>query len=485
MAFDLGAMLRDVSKLDTGKESIEYISLGLIDKDPKNFYQLSDIKELADNIALCGLLDPLRVRPNPEKDGRYIIVSGHRRHAAIMEIKLEQPGLFEEVPCIVERAEVSEAMRQLRLIYANSDTRKMRPSELAEQAAQVEKLLYELKEQGYEFPGRMRDHVAEACKVSQSKLARLKVIREKLDPIWKQAWKSGKLPENKAYGLSQMPSEDQKLLGMYYASCPEDLRENLIHERGSTFKRLAGRSCDRRNGTPCINIERMREKAVKSTAYYYEECHGCCFDCDRLANCQYACPMAAEKKKQLRAEAKEEKKQEAEKQELRDRPKIQKIQQIYERIGKLRQEKNISAKQVLETTGRWFGSASEDKLTAQELGTIEITTHTELPFGFNFYFDHVRHLCDVADLLGCSIDYLLGRIDKKPTSPENVSDSDTWHYENPQKPGDYVVLFEYAYAGDTDTCICHWDGTSWDACDMIDTGDTILCWIAEPRREKS
>lgn len=39
----------------------------------------------------------------------------------------------------------------------------------------------ELKEEGVEFPGRMRDHVAEACKVSKSKIARLKVIREGLD----------------------------------------------------------------------------------------------------------------------------------------------------------------------------------------------------------------------------------------------------------------------------------------------------------------
>ena len=42
----------------------------------------------------------------------------------------------------------------------------------------VHPLLYQLREEGYEFPGRMRDQVAAACKVSAPKLARLKVIRE-------------------------------------------------------------------------------------------------------------------------------------------------------------------------------------------------------------------------------------------------------------------------------------------------------------------
>ena len=58
--------------------------------------------------------------------------------------------------------EASPELQQLRLIYANANTRTMTGAELAEQAAQVEKLLYQLKEQGYEFPGRMRDHVAQA-----------------------------------------------------------------------------------------------------------------------------------------------------------------------------------------------------------------------------------------------------------------------------------------------------------------------------------
>ena len=46
--FDLAAVLGDVSKLDTGitpdgREQIEYIDIALIDPDPNNFYELTDI----------------------------------------------------------------------------------------------------------------------------------------------------------------------------------------------------------------------------------------------------------------------------------------------------------------------------------------------------------------------------------------------------------------------------------------------------------
>ena len=81
MAFNLADILKDVSNPGTGREQIEYIPLNQIDEDPDNFYQLSGIAELADNIALCGLQQPIRVRQ--KEGGRYVIVSGHRRRAAL------------------------------------------------------------------------------------------------------------------------------------------------------------------------------------------------------------------------------------------------------------------------------------------------------------------------------------------------------------------------------------------------------------------
>ena len=66
-----------VSKSDTDREAIEYIGLDKLEADPGNFYSLDGLEDLASNIQLCGLQQPIRVRPS--EDGRYVIVSGHRR----------------------------------------------------------------------------------------------------------------------------------------------------------------------------------------------------------------------------------------------------------------------------------------------------------------------------------------------------------------------------------------------------------------------
>ena len=164
------------------REQIEYIDIGLIEGDPGNFYNLTQLEELASNIAVVGLQQPLRVRTSEKDPERVVVVSGHRRHAALKLLIKEERKDLREVPCIREHITGSAALQELRLIYGNRDTRVLSSAELAKQAERVELLLYRLKEERFEFPGRMRDHVAQACKISAPKLARLKIIREKLVP---------------------------------------------------------------------------------------------------------------------------------------------------------------------------------------------------------------------------------------------------------------------------------------------------------------
>ena len=207
--FDLGAYLQDAGvKNEHGDEQIVRIDPDLIVPDPNNFYSLDGIDELAANIETVGLLDALRVRP---VDGKYMIVSGHRRRAAILLIRNGGSDMFRDgVPCIVEYGEASDAMRELRLIYANSSTRVMSSADLARQAERVTELLYQLKSQGVEFPGRMREHVAAACQVSEAKIARLHAIRKNLRDTFRLLFDSGRLPEGLAYRLSQEDDAVQK-----------------------------------------------------------------------------------------------------------------------------------------------------------------------------------------------------------------------------------------------------------------------------------
>ena len=158
----LDGQLSKVSDSDTnGREQIQYIDLELLDADEANFYSIKGIHALAANIELCGLQQPLRVRP--AENGRYKVVSGHRRRAALQSLAAEDPEKWRQAACIVEHGDESPAMRELRLILANSDTRQLTPAEISKQAERVERLLYQLKEEGVVFPGRMRDQVAAAC----------------------------------------------------------------------------------------------------------------------------------------------------------------------------------------------------------------------------------------------------------------------------------------------------------------------------------
>ena len=115
----------DVSKSDTDRETIEYIGLDKLEADPGNFYSLDGLEDLAANIQLCGLQQPIRVRPS--EDGRYVIVSGHRRRAALALLAEEERERWTKVPCIVERDAASPELRELRLILANSSTRVLTP----------------------------------------------------------------------------------------------------------------------------------------------------------------------------------------------------------------------------------------------------------------------------------------------------------------------------------------------------------------------
>ena len=215
--FDLGDSLANilgsVSPSDT-EEQIEYISLQYLVSDERNFYSMDGVEELAANIELIGLQQPLRVLKGD--NGFYVIVSGHRRAAAIRLLAEDAPEKWARVPCIVEKPGGSSELEELRLIMANADTRRMSSADLAKQAERVEMLLYKLKEQGMEFPGRMRDHVAEACKVSATKLAELKVIRERLAPDWRRLWEENKINHSTAYTIAKEDPDIQRRLAFEY-----------------------------------------------------------------------------------------------------------------------------------------------------------------------------------------------------------------------------------------------------------------------------
>lgn len=494
--FDLAAALGAVSNLGTsaqeGRKQIEYVDIALMDEDARNFYQLSDVEKLAANIQLFGLQQPLVIRPNPETEGRYIIVSGHRRFAALRLLAKENAGKFGQAPCIVERAEISPALEELRLIYANSDTRKMSSAELNRQTQRVEELLYQLKEEGHEFPGRMRDHVAEACKVSKSKLARLKVIREKLIEELCGPYKENVLNESEAYAFAQLPADHQRKI--YAAELKKNghlrwINQVRIESRGKLLAQIAGRACKKSPGETCSNVD-GKFAHLTGSSYSYDNCQSkCCAKCEKLGTCKNACPKLAEKIKVLKADAKEQRKQEQLAQEERDRSVIAEIQKYWNRFGEARAMADKSIKECAKAMGiDVYALGNEDEVMAKECLEFKFKTSTYLPYGYSCYLSEVQRYVRIADLLGCSLDYLLCRTDVREMAglPQPVGQLVFAGWmpggTTPADPCDVVAEFDL---GETRSKkLCRWTGREF----TFPNGSKIdlepIKWMALPADEE-
>lgn len=216
----------DVSKLDTEATAITFIPRERLLQNEKNFYDTSSIDELADSIALNGLIEPIIVRPVRDGSGDYRIISGHRRFLAISELAKDEPERWARVPAII-REPASDVLEELLLIEANRATRVMSSADTMRQAERYRELLAELKRQGVEIPGRLRDAVAEAMQISASRLARLDVIRKNLSPEWMEAFETGSLSESAAYELARLPQEQQ--IVVYENSPKEEVTARLVN----------------------------------------------------------------------------------------------------------------------------------------------------------------------------------------------------------------------------------------------------------------
>lgn len=486
--FDLGKFLADSGvNIDTDKrEQIEYISIDRIDPDPNNFYELSGLEDLAENIALLGLQQPIRVRPMPEDESKYIIISGHRRHAAL-KLLIEQDGRedLRDVPCIVERSEENPKLTHLKLIYANASTRVLSSAEQAKQAEQVEKLLYELKEDGMEFPGRMRDHVAQACKMSTGKLARLKVIRSKLIPQFMRMWEAGILRESVAYTLAGQPPVRQRNVwiaqtenGKKKFPCTDGWLESIFRQMDDIEKTCNAISCKIIHASSCDHMYTRLNRAAELKQYCALNCRGCCLSCYNLANCKFSCEHAADAKYVLKEKARAEKREAAEEKREREQPEKDLLATSYSRVSQLRRERNVSAEDVVKTSLGFAYDRNVKRLNEIESGKA-VSLQDRMPGGI--WANEAKNLIATADLLGCSIDYLLGRTDSPTTAadpaaePEKCVNVDTWNTGTPPNPGWYICRI-IVDGVDRPMYLRHWyGGKTWQG--LMEDIQVVTHWV--------
>lgn len=482
--FDMGEFAKtlqqaNVSDSDTGRDQIEYIDIDLLDADERNFYELPGLEELAANIEFVGLQQPLRVRADPARPGRFTIVSGHRRRAALQILVDAGRTELREIPCIRERPAASAALQELKLIYANSDTRKLSSADLSKQAERVEMLLYQLKEEGIEFPGRMRDHVAEACKVSKTKLARLKVIRENLIPEFAKHYEKGDLKESSAYTLAQQPAEMQKLVWKYMGSRTKNdmshLSEWQVANEINKIKPVLERTCRKQGGgLPCSHRDALLDNLFDGT-YSYKPCDRvCCDKCDKLRSCKSACPLLAEKVKKLKADHAAQSRQEKLARQERDQPTIDAISEYWRRLAAARAAAGKSVKELFKATGVYYSKEYAEQWLRKE-ALQKVKRDDTLPFGmYSVTLDGVEKIRATADLLGVTTDYLLcrtddphgGEADAEPETPETAvapAELVRWEDRGRTPPiGALILTYDLTNAGPV-LRPAVWDGASFHA----------------------
>lgn len=428
--FDLGAFaqtLRTVPDSGTeGPEQIVYIPLDQLHEDARNFYTVSGVEDLAANIQLCGLMDPLRV--SKAEDG-YTIVSGHRRFAAL-SLLAKEDSRFSKAACIVDSSADTPQMQELRLIYANADTRRMSGADIARQAERVQELLYELKEQGVDFPGRMRDHVAEACKISKSKLSRLEAIRSHLAPdIRKAYWdgpEKGRLNEAAAYSLSRLPEDYQRQVVDAYrrGDCGDAglkwLTAGVVDKIRDDIEAAEDLLC-KAHGKKCLNFLGKVHHIIQSritSPYSYSLCaKACCRTCASFLSCKDVCPRLKDAQRQARADSRVQAQQEKAARAAKKAPDIEQIRAIWQRFAALRKQAGLTPDEYKGKIDCPWMMPERDMLE-QESGTAKITPETFLPYGGRVYLSDIKRWAAAADALGCSVDYLMMRTDDpQPISP--------------------------------------------------------------------
>lgn len=450
--FDITSLFGDaaaVSKSDTDR-TVTMIDIDKLQANEKNFYKVAmkDLDDLKSSIEISGILDPPSVC---KADGdKYRIISGHRRCEAVRQLVKEGHTELRMVPCFI-RSPQSAEMEELELIWANATSRVLSSPELAQQAARVEELLYQLKEQGVEFPGRMRDHVAQACKISRTKLANLHAIKVNLREPLLDMWRKGTLNDAQALELSRLDAWLQdRLAGLFPRMSKDDLPASAVILR-------VGEQAQRGAKWPCLGVcpagDGLTCPSARGDAFLrrdlsnsYDMCLGskCCWTCrnGRTAGGYNACDSMCSRAKAARTAANQ---QEKNKKEAAAKKAADKVKQAF----------IAEAKRWLAATDA-AGLSDKTKIDISSYSSVSVKELRSWAEGKGFeYRSFYRNDLDpcfvdvpkVSKQLQCSADYICGNIDQPwpivPLSEQLESDQPPkWRTGTPPASGHYWCRFD-------------------------------------------
>ncbi|XZI48382.1 ParB N-terminal domain-containing protein [Clostridium perfringens] len=208
----LNGISKNVKKVEEieakGNFKVEYIDIENIKRNEKNFYDIVDVEELAEDIKLNGLNHNLVVRKLD--NGQFELISGERRYTALSKLVKEGNKTFALVPCKVIEANDIDA--EIILIQANAQTRELSEVEKLKQVQRLKELYKDKKAKGEKVPGKIREIIANDLKLSPTQVGRYEKINSSLIPELKNVLEKGNLTISNASEFANLSEDNQKVI---------------------------------------------------------------------------------------------------------------------------------------------------------------------------------------------------------------------------------------------------------------------------------
>ena len=233
---------------------VQRIEIDSIVANPRNFYGMREIDQLAGMISMSHFVEPLVVRK--AGDGKYMLVAGHRRLAAWKKLLTSGEETDTTLPCyvrefhemVIRHADGTEEKftpEQLEFFYLMLSNRGQRQERtIEEQLREIRELeplakaIWKQKSEEGEYSGNFRKYFAEeVLTISPARLQRRMALAN-LTPKAQQALQAGKISETAAASIAGMSAEEQD-------AYIEDIMEGKASAKLSNLKQEIMR---RRNG---------------------------------------------------------------------------------------------------------------------------------------------------------------------------------------------------------------------------------------------
>lgn len=194
---------------DSFADNIKMVDIDSLIPSDNNFYDVSDIELLADDIERQGLKHNLVVADN--YDGTYTVVSGHRRTLAKKLLIDQGRTNTHTLPCyIIVNKSVSEI--KMDLIMLNATQRKYSDADLLNEYENLIDVCKQLESDGKRIPGRIREYAAKTLRVSPAQIGKIENIKNNAIPDVVNSVKSGEVSISTANEIAKLsPSKQQAL----------------------------------------------------------------------------------------------------------------------------------------------------------------------------------------------------------------------------------------------------------------------------------